>query len=380
MLLRALRALKELDLYVLVIVAGLGVFSYLGIAGATPGSDYVVRQAMFYALGFAVMAVILLIDYSYIRTLSPVLYLVGVGLLVGVLVIGDNTRGAVSWYSLPGGFKLQPSEMMKLFLILALAWFFSEWERRGLEIDRVYKLLWPIGILAVPLALILLQPDLGSSLVFISIFAFILVAAKVRVRYLLLLVFLALLFLAILVALYFWFPDLFFKVVDQYQLNRLLTFLNPDLDPWGIGFQLNQSLIAVGSGQLMGKGLFQGTQGQYQWVPDAHTDFVFSVIGEEHGFIGATTLIILFFALFYRLTRIAIEARDTYGVYVIAGVMGMWVFHILENIGMTIGLMPITGIPLPFISYGGSSLLTNFMALGVVLNIGMRRKKLNFGA
>ncbi len=373
-----LKLFKELDLYIILIVLGLAVFSYLGIAGAVPGQDYPQKQLFWYGIGFVVMVAILWVDYSYARLIAPGLYILGLLLLAGLKVFGYESKGALSWYKLPGGIQFQPAELMKIFLILMLAWYFSMREERGKGLERFSDLLVPFLILAVPLALILQQPDLGTALVLLSITGFMLIAAKIRWQHVLILLFVFVVVIVALVGLYHWDRELFFDVIKPHQWNRLISFVNPDAVPADLRYQMEQSLIAVGSGQLLGKGLFQGTQGKYQWVPEVHSDFVFTVIAEEHGFIGASLLLLLFFLLLYRLFQIAAEAKDTFGVYVIMGVVGMWIFHILENIGMTIQLMPITGIPLPFISYGGSSLLSNFIALGLVLNIGMRRKKLMF--
>jgi len=373
-----LKYFKELDLYIILIVLGLAVFSYVGIAGAAPGAGYAQRQMIWYGIGFFVMAVMLFIDYSFFRLMAPAFYIVGLLLLAGLHVLGVEKKGALSWYALPGGIQFQPAELMKIFYILMLAWYFSMREEKGQGLDRLQDLLVPFLLLAVPLVLILQQPDLGTALVLISITGFMLIAAKIRWQHVLILLLLLALLVASLAGIYYWDRDLFFKLIKPHQWNRLISFINPEAVTADLRYQMEQSLIAVGSGQLTGKGLFQGTQGKYQWVPEVHSDFVFTVIAEEHGFVGASLLLLLFFVLLYRLFLIAAEAKDSFGVYVIMGIVGMWIFHILENVGMTIQLMPITGIPLPFISYGGSSLLTNFIALGLVLNIGMRRKKLMF--
>jgi len=373
-----LRYFKELDLYIIFIVLGLAFFSYIGIAGAAPEADYAKKQMIWYGIGFCVMALMLFIDYSFFRFVAPVGYIVGLLLLAGLHVFGHASKGALSWYKLPGGVQFQPAEMMKIFFILMLAWYFSMREEKGKSLDRLYNLAIPFLLLAVPLVLILRQPDLGTALVLLSITAFILMAAKIRWQHVLLLLLLLAVLAASLAGIYYWNQELFFEIIKPHQWNRLISFINPEAVSADLRYQMEQSLIAVGSGQLMGKGLFQGTQGKYQWVPEVHSDFVFTVIAEEHGFIGASLLLLLYFFLLYRLFLISAEAKDTFGVYVIMGIVGMWIFHILENVGMTIQLMPITGIPLPFISYGGSSLLTNFIALGLALNIGMRRKKLMF--
>jgi rod shape determining protein RodA len=373
-----LRYFRELDLYIILIVLGLAVFSYIGITGAVPGQDYPQKQLLWYGIGFVVMTAVLLVDYSYVRLVAPALYIAGLLLLAGLRVFGHESKGALSWYKLPGGIQFQPSELMKIFLILMLAWYFSLREEQGKGLERFSDLLVPFLILAVPLVLILQEPDLGTSLVLIWSAGFMLISAKIRWQHVLILFLVLAIIVAALVGLYLWDREAFFKVIKPHQWNRLISFINPDAVPADLRYQVEQSLIAVGSGQLLGKGLFQGTQGRYQWVPEVHSDFIFTVIAEEHGFVGASLLLLLFFLLLYRMFQIAADAKDTFGVYVIMGIVGMWIFHILENIGMTIQLMPITGIPLPFISYGGSSLLSNFVALGLVLNIGMRRKKIMF--
>ncbi len=373
-----LRYLKELDLYIILIVLGLAVFSYVGIAGAAPGAGYAQKQMLWYGIGFLAMVVVMFIDYSFFRLLAPALYISGLLLLSGLHLFGHESKGALSWYKLPGGVQFQPAELMKIFFILMLAWYFSLREEKGKGLDHFHDLLIPFLLLVVPLVLILQQPDLGSALVLLSITGFMLIAAKIRWQHVLILLLLLVVLVVSLVGVYYWDQELFFKIIKPHQWNRLISFINPEAVSADLRYQMEQSLIAVGSGQLMGKGLFQGTQGKYQWVPEVHSDFVFTVIAEEHGFVGASLLLLLYFLLLYRLFLIAAEAKDSFGVYVIMGIVGMWIFHILENVGMTIQLMPITGIPLPFISYGGSSLLTNFIALGLVLNIGMRRKKLMF--
>jgi len=367
--------LKYLDYWILLIILSLAVFSYFGISSAKPDSSFAFRQVIWYGLGFIVLLVVLFIDYDLISQYAYLLYAVGLILLLGLLFFAGETKGITGWYQF-GGIKFQPAELMKVFTILALARYMNKREESPFE---TFFELYPIFLLiGAPLLLILLQPDLGTGLVFIAIMLSMMLVYGVRVKHFAVFGGLATIGVFILTYLYYFKHHLFKKIIADYQWNRLTSFLDPSNDPLGSGYQVTQSLIAVGSGQLKGVGLYQGTQGKNNWVPEAHTDFIFSVIAEEHGFIGASILIILFFFLIYRIVRIGIESKDRFGTYVAAGMIGMWAFTIFENIGMTISLMPITGIPLPFISYGGSSLLTNFIAVGIILNIGMRRKPLMF--
>ncbi len=367
--------IKYLDYWVILIIGTLAIFSYFGISSAKPDSDVAVRQLIWYGLGFIIMFVILLIDYEILSQYAYIFYGIGIVLLLGLLFFVDPVKGITGWYKI-AGVKFQPSELMKIFTILALARYLNKREEKPFE---SFIELFPIFLfIGAPLLLILLQPDLGTGLVFIAIMLSMMLVYGVKMKHFVIIGGLAGIGALILTMLYHFKEDIFHKIIAEYQWGRLTSFLNPSIDPLGTGYQLNQSLIAIGSGQLVGVGLYQGKQGKNNWVPESHTDFIFSVIAEEHGFIGASLLILLFFFLIYRIIRIGIISKDRYGTYIAAGLIGMWVFTIFENIGMTISLMPITGIPLPFISYGGSSLLTNFIAIGVILNIGMRRKPLMF--
>lgn len=357
------------------IVIGLGVFSYFGISSAKPDSSFATKQLIWFVLGFFVLIMVLLIDYELLSQYAYFLYGIGMVLLLGLLFFADETKGITGWYEI-AGIKFQPSEPMKIFTIITLARYLHKREERPFSrfID-----LYPIFlIIGAPLLLILLQPDLGTGLVFITIMVSMMLVYGVKIKHFAILGSIGATGIAFLTYLYYFQEKIFFKIIAKYQWLRLTSFLEPSKDPVGSGYQVIQSLIAVGSGMLKGVGLYQGKQGKNNWVPEAHTDFIFSVIAEEHGFIGASLLILLFFLLIYRIVRIGMESKDRFGTYVAAGMVGMWVFTIYENVGMTISLMPITGIPLPFISYGGSSLLANFISLGIILNIGMRRKTLMF--
>ena len=370
------RYLKTIDWSVILILAGLGVFSYLGIAGSAAGVDKAQQQLLWYVIGFVVLGGVLLFDYRLFYSSAFILYGIGLILLIGVLQT-TPINNATSWYDL-GPVLFQPSEPMKLFTILAVARYMA---KRADDPDRFYyfyKLIPICLIVIVPLLLILVQPDLGTSLVYTGILATMLIVGGIRLLHVVYLGSVVGGLLAGLTLLYHFKQDIFFKIIKPYQWDRIVYWLNPDLDAIGKGFQLKQALIAIGSGQLFGKGLDTPSQASFGWVPVGESDFIFTVIAEKLGFVGGGILMLLFFFLIYRMIKIAMEAKDPFGSYVVAGVVGMLTFQIFENIGMTIQLMPIPGTPLPFISYGGSSLITNFLIIGVVLNIGMRKDKLRF--
>jgi rod shape determining protein RodA len=245
------------------------------------------------------------------------------------------------------------------------------------DLDYLMGFIKP-GIFAfIPFGLIILQNDLGTSLVLVFVFIVMLYAAGGNVKFMWIIFggSFALIVLMILFHIWLGTPLIFLK---EYQLNRLIVFINPGLDPYGIGYNILQSKIAIGSGMIFGKGLFGGTQNQLNFLPEKHTDFIFSVIGEEFGFLGILIVLALYFILFWHLINIANESRDRYGRLVVTGITAMFFFHLLQNAGMTMGIMPITGIPLPFISYGGSSMVTSLIAIGIVLNINTRKKKIMF--
>ncbi len=371
------RHLKSIDWPIVMILFGLAVYSYIGIAGSAAGVDKANQQMLWYAIGFMLLIATLLFDYRLYYSMSYVLYAIGIILLIGVYQT-EPINNATSWYRLPGGVLFQPSEPMKLFTILTVARYLSNKADDPDRFRYFYQLI-PVGlIVAVPMLMILVQPDLGSALVYCSILATMLIVGGIRLKHVLYLGTLVSSFFGVMTLLYFYKQSIFFKIIKPYQWDRIKFWLNPDLEAMGRGFQLKQSLIAIGSGQLFGKGIDTPTQASFGWVPVGESDFIFTVIAEKLGFVGAGVLMILFFFLIYRMIRIAMEAKDPFGSYVVAGVVGMLTFQVFENIGMTIQLMPITGLPLPFISYGGSSLLTNFLIIGVVLNIGMRKDTLRF--
>lgn len=371
--------IQQLDFGLLFIILLLAGISLIAIYSATSGPDsfyFVKRQIMWYVVGFVSIIGILFVDYRRLKELSFPLYFVGILLLVLVVFIGVEENGAQRWLEILG-YRFQPSEFMKIFLVIAIAHLLNKiqekQEVKSLRDDMV--LTGKIGLLSIlPFGLILQQPDLGTAIVLIGIVAVMLLIAGISWRILFILVILGIALITGLVFLYFINFDLFTVFIKPHQLPRIYGWLDPYSDAGGDGYQLIQSLLAIGSGQLLGKGFAGGAQAQGGWIPEVHTDFIFAVIGEEFGFIGASILISIFFILIYRLVQIALTCNDTFGSYLVAGVIGMLVFQVFQNIGMSIGLMPITGLALPFISYGGSALITNMLAIGIVLNVAMRTK------
>lgn len=371
------RLLRNLDWLLIASAVGIVGFGLLAIASATRSwvADplyYVKRQIIWVAIGLVAMVVVLLFDYNTFASLSRLVYTGNLGLLAVVLVIGKVALGAQRRISL-GFFELQPSELAKVAIILTLA---ALLRRRERQMESWKNLVWPFVHVGIPMLLILKQPDLGTSLVFIAILLGQLFMAGAPVRKLGLVLGggLAVVVLAVFLHLKFGLPI----PLQDYQLNRLLVFLNPEADPLGAGYHVIQSTIALGSGRFLGKGLFAGTQNRLNFLPEQHTDFIFSVIAEEMGFVGVVALLTLYFVLIWRGIRIIAQAKDLYGVLVATGVTTMFTFHLLVNVGMTAGIMPVTGIPLPMVSYGGSSMLSSFMGIGLLLNVQMRHHKILF--
>ncbi len=408
--------------------------------------EYVTKQLVWVLLGVIAMLVVLYIDYEDMGKYTRFLYILNLGMLLAVEFVGQSAMGAQRWIPIGPYFQLQPSEFSKIIIIITFADFLVK--RQG-RLNRLRDLIPCFIFVGVPMLLILMQPDLGTSLVFIAITFGMLFAAGARPALLVGLIAFGLLAgvtlynvhsyyhkadIALEERMVFVKKDLdalkanreitlfvdndqeiqsdlkkyhltksvedlqtyydmlvkqhekahlhherFHKVtLKEYQMTRLTIFMDPESDLLGAGYHVWQSRIALGSGGLSGKGLLGGTQSHYTFLPIRHTDFIFSVVGEEFGFIGAITLLALYFVLLYRGVQVAFMARDTYGSLLAVGVVSKFAFHILVNIGMTAGVMPVTGIPLPLFSYGGSNMLANLIAIGILMNIYIRRQKLIF--
>lgn len=370
------RILRNLDLPLIMIMLVLVGFGFAVIYSAThnlTGTDphyYIKRQGQWALIGALALIAIVALDYRVYRKWTRVLYLGTLALLGAVMVIAPAVAGAERWIVL-GPIRVQPSEFAKIALILTLA---GHLESKT-DLSRPSSLIAPLLHVALPMGLIMLQPDFGTALVFGAITLGMLYFAGANPKHLLVLVLVGV--AVVSVAGYLSAQGLF-PLLKPYQVKRLTVFLDPYADPMGDGWNVIQSMIAVGSGGFFGKGLFGGSQTQLNFLPARHTDFIFSVVGEEFGFIGGASLLVLFALLFWRLLRGTVVAKDRFGVLIAAGITSMFLFHVVVNIGMTVGVMPITGITLPFISQGGSSLLSNMLAIGLVLNVVMRRRKIQF--
>lgn len=373
------RLLRSLDKWLLLIVFALVGFGLVMISSAATGYTgspegarlYVIKQGIAFVLGLVGLAVVLLFDYEEFGRMWMVIYGLNCFLLAIVLVIGKMGGGAQSWLG-AGMVNIQPGEYGKIMFILTLGHFLAKRE----EVKSFWDLI-PVGIHILPLLiLLLLQPDFGTALVFVVIaIAMLYMAGYAGWK--------IILWIGIPAGTFFgWFFaherfGLWMPLAD-YQLKRLRVFFDPSLDPNGAGYHVLQSKIAIGSGGIFGKGLYHGTQNMLGFLPEPHTDSIFAVVNEELGLIGGAALILALLFLLFRILQNSAMARDRYGALICVGVMAMLGFHILENIGASIGVMPVTGIPLPFISYGGSSMITNLIGIALVLNVGMRRHILQF--
>lgn len=373
------KTFKNLDHTLIIVVALLLILGLLVLSSATLHASssqwyYVKRQAVRIGIGLILVLLVLRLDYSLAQRYSRFLYVFNLLFLFSVLILGKAAKGSQAWLRL-GEMVIQPSELAKIIIIVTLAAFLVKRERL-----ETFRDLIPVFLhVGAPLVLILLQPDLGTALVYLAITLGMVFVAGARPS--LLLKLMGASGLAVFLALFAHFKWGLPLPLEDYQLQRLVIFIDPYLDGRGgrgAGWHIIQSLVAVGSGGFWGKGLFQGTQVQGSFLPEQHTDFIFAVVGEELGFIGATFTLLLYFILLYRTLYIAQQARDNFGTLIAVGICSMWGFHVLENIGMSIGIMPITGIPLPFMSYGGSAMLANLLAVGILLNINLRRQKILF--
>jgi rod shape determining protein RodA len=359
-----LSSYRDFDWVLLGFVALLSVISVLEIKSATMqtkfhGFDH--KQIGFLAAGLLLMFLISLIDYHRLIDIAPWAYGIGVVSLVAVKLVGTKVLGARRWIKI-GPMHFQPSEWMKLILIVMVARYF--WNLAGRELN------WPdiakvFAMVCVPMGLVLIQPDLGTSLTYVPVLLCGLLLGGIRFKQAaILLIGFTLLIGGV------WKSG---KLLKPYQKARLTAFMDPDNDPKGSGYQIRQSLIAVGSGGIWGQGANHGTQTQGDFLPIPYTDFIFAAFAEEHGFVGAVGALLLYFLILMRLIQNAQTASDLPGAFLIMGVVSVITFQIAVNVGMVVGLMPVTGIPLPLMSYGGSSILFTFLALGIVMNVRMRR-------
>ncbi len=355
---------KEFDYVLFIIATALAIFGVVVIFSATRTNESntnVIVQSSALLMGVALELFVCFFDYEQFKNLIKPIYIFSVAILIFVLIFGvTGDWGARSWIRF-GSIGLQPAEIAKLCFIITFSYHLEKVKDKINKIPVLLGLLLHIGVLV---ALILLQPDMGSTMVFVFMFLCMIFVAKLSYKYI----------IPVGVAGICSLPFVYKYVLSPYQQNRIQVFLNPEMDPLNKGYNVIQSKIAVGSGQFLGKGYLEGTQNQMGYLPTKSTDFIFSVISEEFGFVGAMIVVVVLFALIIRCFNAARKADNVFGRYICTGVGAMFMFHVFENIGMCIGLTPVTGIPLPFLSYGGTSLITNMAAIGLVLSVEYHNK------
>lgn len=351
-------------IWVLLTIIGIGLLSVYSALYpqilANPTRNHFVRQLVWLSVGFVILFLMLTVDYQQIRRVSTWIYLASLIMLVAVLVVGKEVNGSKRWFDIMG-LRFQPSEFMKIAIVLQLGSYFSSNDIS--PYPPLKDLLLPGLMLAVPVLLILAQPDLGTAISIVSIAGTIIFFMGIRWRYIVT----AILCIAPLVI------PVWEHVLKPYQKKRILILLFPDQDPLGAGYHIRQSKIAIGSGMLWGKGFLNGTQNKLHFLPEKHTDFIFSVWAEEWGFVGCFVLMALFALLVILALRVARRSKDRYGSLLVVGMTSLILWQVVINIGMVVGLLPVVGITLPFVSYGGSSLITLCMAIGIIENVSMRR-------
>ena len=357
----SLRRLGNVHLGPLLAALALAVVGLVTIhsASAELAVDHMPRQLVWLAAGVIVLIIAFSIDYHAVVDLAPMFYVASLALLAAVLVIGSDISGHRSWLGI-GSLGGQPSELAKPATVLMLARYLSRIQGPWLSLRHI---LVAGTIAGLPMALIALGGDLGSMAMLMPMVGGMLLVAGVKPRFLL-----VALLLGLVAGTAIWHLGL-----RPYQRQRVTSFVSPDSDPLGAGYQVRQSKIAVGAGRLMGRGYGQGTQSQLRFLPARHTDFIMAVLAEEWGFLGVVTVLALYGFYIASCGRVASRSRDRAGILVVTGLVGLFAFHVLYNTGMVVGLVPITGIPLPFLSYGGSFMLTNFMMTGLILNVDHRR-------
>ena len=341
-----------------VILFGVGIWN---LTSATAGHDRLYKtQLLWFGMGLCATALILLVHYSFFSRIAYIIYFANILLLVGVMVAGRSSLGAKRWIGF-GGFGMQPSELMKLSMVICLAKYFEN--DRTVGGYGIKDLVLPTLLVLVPAGLIIIQPDLGTAMIILLTFISMMIFIKIEPKTLLVLG------LCGAIAL----PAAYSFALKPYQKQRLVSFLDPMADPKGSGYNSIQSRIAVGSGQLFGKGYRKGTQSQLNFLPEHQTDFIFSVFSEEHGFVGSIVLLAIYLAFLLNGLAVAYQSHDKFGILLALGIMNIFFWHVFVNMGMVMGILPIVGVPLPFLSYGGSSLLTSMLGVAILTNIANKK-------
>lgn len=362
-----IKKLKKIEWLIPICVLGLCCVSLIALFSATydSGLDEFKKQIIWMGISFIVMVIVSFIDYKILIKLSPILYGMAIVMLIAVLFT-EAINGARSWFNIKDGlFSLQPAEISKIFVILFISYLISYIQRNGGgEINKISKLALILLAIVIPVGLIIIEPDYGTAAAYIVAFLLMIYVAGIDKKY----IFIAIIGTILIIFLgYRYF-------LPEHAKTRIDTYLNPELDPLGSGYNVLQSKLAIGAGQVTGMGIMQGNQTQLGYLHPKTTDFIFSVIGEEMGFVVASSVVLLNVIIITRAIKISKEINDTAGSYVAMGIAGIFLFHTLENIGMTMGLLPITGVPLLFVSYGGSSMITSFTLVGILINISSQRK------
>ncbi len=363
------RELKNIEWSLLIVAIILSVVGLVALFSATQSTEHdeFNKQCIWLIISIVIMAVITVIDYDLIVKVSPIVYGIFIVLLIAVLFT-KPINGATSWFDI-GFFSFQPGEFAKVAVILFLTYGITKiQERNKSDINKPTRLLIIITILGLPVLLIIKQPDYGTAAAFIIATAMMVIVSGINKKYIII--------TAILVALLI--PIIYSFILPEHAKKRIEIFLNPESDPRGSGYNIIQSKLAIGAGGLTGMGLLKGNQTQLGFLYPKTTDFIFAVISEEMGFIVACSIIILYVYLITKCLYVAKTAKDEAGSLIASGIVGVFLFHMIENIGMVMGILPITGVPLPFVSYGGSSLITNFICIGLLLNISSKRHKTIF--
>jgi len=360
------KLLKNTEWAILVCSVLLTVIGLVALFSATQSTEYLEfrKQVQWILISIPFLILASVIDYNVIIRFSTLAYIIIIALLIGVLFM-PPISGARSWYKITENLSFQPSEIGKIISIMFWAFILNKLQLRGKnEINKIWKLAIYLFFAALPVALIVIEPDNGTAIAYFVAILFMLFVSGINKKYIIF----AMLVVVIM-------APIVYKALPPYAITRIQVFLNPGLDPRGGGYNILQSKLAIGSGEILGMGLFKGNQTQLGFLHPKTTDFIFSVIGEELGFIATGGITVLYIILVTKAIYIAKTAKDNVGSYIAIGIAGIFFFHMVENIGMTIGLLPITGVPLPFVSYGGSSMITNFICIGLLLNISSRRQK-----
>ncbi len=360
---------KNMEWMILISALLLSIVGFVALYSATQstGFDELKKQVMWFGVSIVIMIVMMVVDYDVWAKLSPIFYGASIILLIAVLFTKAR-NGASSWFNI-GAFSLQPAELAKVAVVLFTAVTITKLQERGkFEINIFWKLCIALAVVIFPVFLIVLQPDYGTAMAYMVSLVLMLYVAGIDKKYIIVASIL------IVIAL----PLAYFFVLPAHAKTRIDIFLNPESDPKGAGYNVLQSKIAIGSGELTGMGLLNGNQTQLGYLSPKTTDFIYSVIGEEMGFIISSAVVLTYVILITKSLYVAKTASDDLGSYIAAGISGIFLFHMAENIGMTLGLLPITGVPLLFISYGGSSMITSYMCIGLLLNISGNRKKTIF--